>query len=643
MKLVSFEIERFRNILNSGEIPVDGSITCLIGKNESGKTNLLHALHAIRPAPIDRKFEAQQYPRSLLKGDQRSGAYGKAQPISAVFEITSDELEELESVFGKFVLSSREWTYKINYANEVSCYIEMDEGVACRSLAARHDLDVEESTLENLLKALDGITGFSESDDNGVTRSTEQAKRARVALSEAKNLYPVSVEASIFEHLKGLVPTFFYFDDYSELKGRTEIGPLIEALRNGTEATLGPDQRTALSLLQLGYASDALVNRNYETRSSEMEAIAADLTQMVQSYWHQNSYLRLAIDIESEEFEEDGNTRVRRFLQLRVEDSRHFFTNNLDVRSSGFRWFVSFLAAFSDFSQSPVVILLDEPALSLHARAQKDFLDFMERVLGDRHQVIYTTHSPFMIDPEYLNRVRVVEDLGPNEGTVVRTQLKSRDPDSLSPLHGALGFDIVQNIFDGPDNLVIEDLSDFTYLTVMSEVLRGEGRTTLSDRWRILPAGSAGNIPAAIALMGQELDVTVVIDGGNKPSAKLLALANEGLLDTSRIILLGKLLGLKRAEIEDVFDSHDYLNLYNGAMSSAVTLTALGRSSETIVSRISNKVGDFNRNAPSNWLLANRATVPLTFSRVTLQRFEDLIVAINATLTTPLEESEPEK
>ena len=416
---------------------------------------------------------------------------------------------------------------------------------------------------------------------------------------------------------------------------------MIEALRNGTEASLGPDQRTALALLQLGFASDALVNRNYETRSGEMEAIAADLTQMVQSYWHQNSYLRLAIDIESEEYEEDGNTRIRRFLQFRVEDSRHFFTNNLDVRSSGFRWFVSFLAAFSDFSQSPVVILLDEPALSLHARAQKDFLNFMEQVLAERHQVIYTTHSPFMVDPEYLNRVRVVEDLGPSEGTVVRTQLKSRDPDSLSPLHGALGFDIVQNIFDGPDNLVIEDLSDYTYLTIMSEVLRGEGRTTLSERWRILPAGAAGNIPAAIALMGQDLDVTVVIDGGNKPSAKLLALANDGLLDTSRIILLGKLLGLKQAEIEDVFDSHDYLNLYNGAMGSAVTLTALGRSSETIASRIANKVGEFNRNAPSNWLLANRATVPLTFSRVTLQHFEDLIIAINATLTMPLEELEP--
>ena len=216
MKLVSFEIERFRNILNSGEIPVDGSITCLIGKNESGKTNLLHSLHAIKPAPFNRTFDAQQYPRSLLKGDQRSGAYAKAVPISAVFEVSNEELSELEHIFGKYVLSSKEWTYKINYANEVSYLIELDEGVACRSLAARHDLDVEESTLENLLKALDGITGFTDTDDNGVARPTDQAKRARIALNAAKSLYPVSVEASIFEHLQSLLPTFFYFDDYSE-------------------------------------------------------------------------------------------------------------------------------------------------------------------------------------------------------------------------------------------------------------------------------------------------------------------------------------------------------------------------------------------------------------------------------------------
>jgi predicted ATPase len=51
-----------------------------------------------------------------------------------------------------------------------------------------------------------------------------------------------------------------------------------------------------------------------------------------------------------------------------------------DEHSSGFRWFFSFLAAFSEYenAQAPIVILLDEPALSLHARAQADFLRFIE-------------------------------------------------------------------------------------------------------------------------------------------------------------------------------------------------------------------------------------------------------------------------
>src|SRR6266481_8108429 len=58
-------------------------------------------------------------------------------------------------------------------------------------------------------------------------------------------------------------------------------------------------------------------------------------------------------------------------------------------------------------------------------------------------------------------------DMGPDEGARVKAQLMSRDPDTLSPLQGALGYDIAQNIFVGPDNLVVEGLSDYTYLTVI--------------------------------------------------------------------------------------------------------------------------------------------------------------------------------
>jgi hypothetical protein len=237
-----------------------------------------------------------------------------------------------------------------------------------------------------------------------------------------------------------------------------------------------------------------------------------------------------------------------------------------------------------------------------------------------------------MVDLSHLERVRVVEDLGPEEGTVVRVQLMSRDPDALSPLQGALGYDIAQNIFSGPDNLVVEGLSVYTYLVVMSEVLRSLGRSSLSERWRILPAGGAGTLPAAVALMGQELDVTVVVDGGSKPPAKLQNLVDEGLLEATRIVVLGKVTGLINADIEDVFDVDDYLKLFNGAMAASLSSSDLGSGTDRVVARISRVFGEFNHNDPANWLLANRATITSGFGATTLSRFEALVDAVNATI-----------
>jgi hypothetical protein len=156
--------------------------------------------------------------------------------------------------------------------------LDIDEGNACRALLARFELAVSETTLGGLLIALEGIAGQTVTDENGAIGPSEQASNAKEALSEAKSLYPTSVHACISEHLSTLIPKFFYFDHYSELKGRTESGPLIEAVRTETVSTLEQDQRTALALLQLGYATDALVNDDYEKRSGEMEAVAADLT-----------------------------------------------------------------------------------------------------------------------------------------------------------------------------------------------------------------------------------------------------------------------------------------------------------------------------------------------------------------------------
>jgi predicted ATP-dependent endonuclease of OLD family len=157
----------------------------------------------------------------------------------------------------------------------------------------------------------------------------------------------------------------------------------------------------------------------YEARKAELEAVSDDLTREVFEYWQQNRELELSIDVDKETVGAGPNrTAVARFLDIRVRDRRHGFTNNFGQRSSGFQWFFSFLAAFSEFDEQdhPVIVLLDEPALTLHGRAQADFLRFIDERLGATHQVIYTTHSPFMVEPGRLERVRVVEDRGPDEG-----------------------------------------------------------------------------------------------------------------------------------------------------------------------------------------------------------------------------------
>jgi predicted ATP-dependent endonuclease of OLD family len=74
------------------------------------------------------------------------------------------------------------------------------------------------------------------------------------------------------------------------------------------------------------------------------------------------------------------------------------------------------------------------PALGLHARAQKDFLRYIDEQFAPTRQVIYSTHSPFMVQPGQLDRVRMVEDHGREVGSTISSDVLATDPDTLFPL-----------------------------------------------------------------------------------------------------------------------------------------------------------------------------------------------------------------
>lgn len=324
---------------------------------------------------------------------------------------------------------------------------------------------------------------------------------------------------------------------------------------------------------------------------------------------------------------------VKNILDVRVQDTRHHFTNNFSQRSSGFRWFFSFLAAFTEFEtrSDNFVVLLDEPALTLHGRAQNDFLRFVNERLATAAQVLYTTHSPFMVESDHLDRVRIVEDKGPQRGAVVTQEVLSVRDDSLFPLQAALGYDIAQHLLIGEANLLVEGPSDLLYLDLIGRRIADAGGNALHQSWRILPAGGASNIPAFVTLLGNNLDVTVLIDSGTEGTGRLDRAIQAGRLKDDRLISVREITKRANSDIEDLFTEGDYLLLYNAAFGTEHKPADLPPG-DRIVERLTRLDGKFDHYKPADRLLRSSDLLD-GLAQESLNNFEALIKRINRTRT----------
>jgi hypothetical protein len=238
-----------------------------------------------------------------------------------------------------------------------------------------------------------------------------------------------------------------------------------------------------------------------------------------------------------------------------------------------------------------------------------------------------------MVQPGKLERVRLVEDCGKTVGSQVSTDVLTRDRDTLFPLQGALGYDLVQHLFVAENNIVVEGTSDYAYLKVVSDYLASKGRVGLDPEWSIVPVGGADLVPTFVALLGNDLKVTVLVDSRQDGHQKLERMAKDGYLDKQRIILVGDVLGRKTGDIEDFFDSGEYLGLYNKAFGKNIKPEAL-TGDDPIVARIARLEGAerFDHGRPADVLLRDRERVLSKLGKGTLARFEDLFKRINSTL-----------
>ena len=317
--------------------------------------------------------------------------------------------------------------------------------------------------------------------------------------------------------------------------------------------------------------------------------------------------------------------------------------------------FFSFLAWFSQQRKldRPLVLLLDEPGLFLHASAQDDLLRYIEQELKPHHQVIYTTHSPFMVDPNHFSRVRIVRDKSmesddelplDQQGTKVFTDVLEADEGSLFPLQGALGYDIAQTLFIGPNCLIVEGVSDLLYLSTMSGVLASKQRTGLSDAWTITPVGGSDKVTTFVSLLGSQkkMKVATLIDFQRRDQQTIENLYKKKLLTKKNVHTFARYTGTSEADIEDMLEPQLYLDAVNAEytkeLAKPIELENLGKHPRILVNikewlkANPLKTGGFDHYRPARYFAENIATLGPKLNKATLDRFEAAFKVLNGLL-----------
>lgn len=535
MKLVRYKVMNFRSVKDSGWINCD-DVTTLVGVNEAGKSNLLLALWKLNPATdgeIDIIHDIPVADLSTLRNETSTTKF-----ITAEFKI------------------SEETRHKI--AHEVSCE---ETDLSTVTISRFYDKEYKISLPKN------PVSTKTEEKELTPPEGTEWTEPKYETVSV--NYNQDELEKVILKYM----PKFVYYSNYGNLSTKLYLPHVIKWLNNepvqGVQTN--KDQVRTLKILfefvklqpneilTLGrdvnnneHTQDEInkILKQKEERSILLQSAGTELTRKFKEWWKQGEY--------KFRFEADGD-----YFIIWVSDSRRPEEVGLELRSTGLQWFLSFYLVFLVESQNKhknAILLLDEAGLTLHPTAQKDLCMFFNN-LATKNQIIHTTHSPFIVDTNNIDRCKVVY-VDKDGYTVASDDLRIGDDklneQSIYAVHAALGLSVSDILLQGCKPVIVEGPSDQIYLNSIKQALISLKMIAPKEEIVFIPSGGVKGIPGIVSILGAKvgkLPVVIVDSDKSGDDAKNKLTGNNGLYkeESTSIHSMNEFCNIERCEVEDLF------------------------------------------------------------------------------------------
>lgn len=589
MRLRRFRVRAFRCVHDSGEITV-GDLAAFVGRNESGKTTILQALTLLNRDEVVSELDLCDEMVEELKSEIKL--------VEGEFDLNENEIELIREKFPTFdikkiMIFRTNKNPGIQYDfGDLELNQEKDIGLKSWRNLTEYVLSFVETLPNHIRVQLD--TKFFEDHtikDKEFLRTRlasfhdnicDKASNEEQVVSEWKKIYDkimsefedisienmerIPIQQFILDNLH---PRFVYFSDYKKILGNINLNEFVKgSTRSGAGGIEYLEEfDRAETVRNLLYLAELEIGKLDELKHSPSKLIkflntsSKKLTERLNPSWKGepiNVELRLnpgnVLSVVISDIHKDGTITNMGLLNRRAE---------------GFKWIFSFIVNFAAETQkaelNEAILLLDEPARNLHPTQQRGISDLLKNLEGS-NQVLYATHSPFMIFDYSPGNLLVVELDQKKHLSRIYYDYWNADDDTLTPILYGLAKGLVDSIIDrelGSNSrplIIVETMSDTMYLNAFDKFLQDPNISM--NPLNVIPAYNKNSVlPLSIFYRNHGYNTFILLD--NDYESKLIAEQLKANKFSSAQTIFFEREGELLQSIEDYIVIEDYLYAVN--------------------------------------------------------------------------------